>query len=240
MPAPGSSRSGIPDSNGNFLSFAVYAGTSTALEALETSFHQDLNGDGTIGIPTTVIESSGSTSLVLAGSNYFLNPVGGGTGPTLKYQGAAVVPGQFDPFVPVAAEQISGGYEVALKNAGTGQFSIWNTDSNGNFQSFAVYAGTSAALEQLETSFHQDLNGDGTIGIPTIAAPVSLGGGDNFMFREVNGTVGGSAATHLPISDHVEHHVGDGFQFPTSAHEMTVPDFGHHMADLHHHDFIIR
>ena len=37
--------------------------------------------------PITVIEAFGSTSLVQVGSNYFLNPVAGGTGPELKYGG---------------------------------------------------------------------------------------------------------------------------------------------------------
>ena len=176
------------DSNGNFQSFAVYAGNSAALENLENSFHQDLNGDGVIGVPSvvpTVIESAGSTKLDLVGSNYFLDPVSGGSGPALKYNGSAVSTGQFDPYVPVGVEQTSSGYQVALKNSGTGQFSIWQTDSNGNFQSFAVYAGNSAALQNLETSFHQDLNGDGTIGVPTGQAPQpAVSSGDQFLFHD--------------------------------------------------------
>ena len=153
------------DSNGNFLSYTVYSGTSVVLEQLETSFHQDLNGDGAIGVPNgTVIESFGSTSLVQVGNNYFFDPVAGGTGPELKYNGSPVVAGQFNPYVPVGVEQTASGYEVAFKNAGANQFSIWSTDSNGNFLSYAVYSGTSAALESLETGFHQDLNGDGVIG----------------------------------------------------------------------------
>src|SRR6266478_5132325 len=161
------------DSSGNFQSFAVYSGTSTALETLETSFHQDLNGDGVIGIPaasSTVIEALGSTSLVQVGNNYFLDSISSGTGPSLKYAGAAIVTGQFDPYAPISAEQTAGGYEVAFKNSGTNQFSIWNTDSSGNFMSFSVFSGTSTALESLETSFHQDLNGDGVIGVPAAAA----------------------------------------------------------------------
>ena len=45
---------------------------------------------------------------------------------------------------------------------------MWNTDSNGNYLSniVAVGPGTSTALETIETTFNQDLNGDGTIGIP--------------------------------------------------------------------------
>jgi hypothetical protein len=191
------------DSNGNFLSFMAYSGTSTALETLESSFHQDLNGDGVIGLPSppppTVIESFGSTSLVLVGNNYFFDPVAGGTGPELKYNGAAVTVGEFSPYTPVGVEQTSSGYEVAFKNASAGQFSIWNTDSNGTFLSFMAYSGTSTALESLESSFHQDLNGDGVIGLPSPPPPTvieSFGStslvqvGSNYFFNPVAGGSG--------------------------------------------------
>ena len=55
------------DSSGNYLwqsAVPAVSGTSTTLESFESTFHQDLNGDGAIGLPTTVIESFGSTSLV--------------------------------------------------------------------------------------------------------------------------------------------------------------------------------
>lgn len=66
-----------------------------------------------VASPTT-IEAAGVTSLVEAGSNYFLNSVAGGTGPMLKYGGSAVAVGVFGPsWSPVAAEQVSGGYDVA-------------------------------------------------------------------------------------------------------------------------------
>ena len=70
------------DSNGNYVSklIGVVSGTSTALESLESTFHQDLNGDGVIGVPTTVIEAFGSTSLTEVGNNYYL--YNGGTGPS--------------------------------------------------------------------------------------------------------------------------------------------------------------
>src|SRR5258705_9681301 len=96
------------DSGGNFLSFSVFSGTSTALESLETSFHQDLNGDGVIGVPAATafaIETLGSTSLVQVGNNYFLHTISSGTGPSLKYAGADVVVGQVNPYTPIAAEQ---------------------------------------------------------------------------------------------------------------------------------------
>ena len=54
------------------------------------------------------------------------------------------------------------------KLTGADQYTVWNTDSNGNFVSdIGVVSGSSYALESLETSFHQDLNGDGTIGLTT-------------------------------------------------------------------------
>ena len=173
---PGSQQFSIwtTDSNGNFTSFSALSGTSTALESLETSFHQDLNGDGVIGIPAataTAIEAFGSTSLVQVGQNFYLESSSTGSGPELKYGGAAVVAGQFAPYTPIGVEQTAGGYEVAFKNSGTNQFSIWNTDSNGNFTSYSVYSGASTTLESLETSFHQDLNGDGVIGIPAGQTP---------------------------------------------------------------------
>ena len=72
------------DSNGNYLSNPLpeVSGSSPALEALEPSFHQDLNGDGIIGPPTTVIELFGSISLVEAGSNYFLDVSAAGPAPS--------------------------------------------------------------------------------------------------------------------------------------------------------------
>src|SRR6185312_14612521 len=146
----------------------------------ETSFHQDLNGDGVIGQPTnpatTTIESFGSTALAQSGSNYFMNPVAGGSGPELGYSGAAVAAGQFGAWTPIGAEATSSGYEVAWKNGTADQYTVWNTNSSGMFSSTALgtVSGSSTALESLETSFHQDLNGDGVIGLPTNTATTTI------------------------------------------------------------------
>jgi hypothetical protein len=58
---------------------------------------------------------------------------------------------------------------------GADQYTVWNTDSNGNLVSnnIGIVSGTSAALESLEPSFHQDLNGDGVIGVPPVSATVA-------------------------------------------------------------------
>ena len=56
---------------------------------------------------------------------------------------------------------------MAWKLPGVDQYSVWTADSNGNFVStIALVSGSSRALQSFETSFHQDLNGDGAIGVP--------------------------------------------------------------------------
>ena len=162
------------DSNGNYLSNVIGAvsGTSTSLEALETTFNQDLNGDGTIGIPHVVIQTDGSTSLVQVGNNYFLDPVGGSSGPELSYGGAAVTTGEFAGWTAIGAVQVAGGgYDVAWENTSAGLYTVWSTNSSGNYTSNVIGAvsGSSTALETLENTFQQDLNGDGVVGI--YAAP---------------------------------------------------------------------
>src|SRR5260370_1314066 len=103
------------DSSGICLAsvFGTVTGISLALESLETSFQQDLNNDGTIGPVTTVIESLGSTKLVQVGNTYSLYPVGGASGPQLRFSGASVLTGEFGAWAPIGAEQTAGGYQVA-------------------------------------------------------------------------------------------------------------------------------
>jgi hypothetical protein len=76
--------------------------------------------------------------------------------------------GEFGGWTPISAEQTASGYEVAWKVTGADAYTVWNTDSNGNFLSdtIGIVSGSSAALKSLETSFHQNLNGDGVIGVP--------------------------------------------------------------------------
>jgi len=202
--APGSNQFIIwnTDAKGNYLSnTAALSGDSITLEQAETSFRQDLNGDGTIGVPTTAstIESSGSTSLVQVGANFYLNPVAGGSGPQLKYAGSAVVAEQFGVWTPVAVEKTSSGYQIAWQAPGTNQFIIWYTDSSGNYRSnTGVISGTSASFERAETSFHQDLNGNGVIGVAGAATTAieSLGStslaqvGTSFNLTPVDGGSG--------------------------------------------------
>ena len=203
------------DNSGNYISsaFDVASGTSAALQSFETSFQQDLNGDGSIGPPPptpTVIEEFGSTSLVEGGSNYFLQP-NGGSAVELSYAGAPVVDGQFDQFgghwVPIAAEQTATGYEVAWKITGTDQYTVWFTDNSGNYISsaFDVASGTSAALQSFETSFHQDLNGDGYIGLATLIEGLGstslVEGGSNYFLHPTGGAAVELSFAGAPVVD---------------------------------------
>ena len=111
----------------------------------------------------------------------------------LKQGGVAVTAGQFPGWAPIAAEQTATGYEVAWKVAATNGYTVWTTDSGGNFiSSTAIMSATSNALESFESSFHQDLNGDGVIGLAVaanttleLAAPNS----QNATFESSTGTL---------------------------------------------------
>ena len=129
--------------------------------------------------------------------------------------------GQFGAWAPIGAEKTATGYEVAWKDASTGLYTAWNTDNNGNYVSnvsglTGYVSGTSTAMESLETSFHQDLNNDGYIGLVlngstggqtlnASASPTTLIGGPNDILN------GGAGA--------------DTFVFPASFGSNTVNNF---------------
>ena len=96
-----------------------------------------------------------------------------GNGSTLKYGGSDVTAGVFGAWSPIGAEKTANGYEVAWKFGTADQYTVWDTDANGNWTSspIGVVAGSSPELEALEPSFQQDLNGDGTVGLPMASNP---------------------------------------------------------------------
>jgi Ca2+-binding RTX toxin-like protein len=198
------------------------SGNSTALQSLESSFHQDLNGDGQVGLVTTVIEANGATTLAQAGDQYFLND-GMGSGPTLKIFGTdhlAGMAGIAGAWTPIAAEKTATGYEVAWKGAGADQYTVWNTDNNGNYISnIGVVSGGDAALKALESSFHQDLNGDGQISPAATVLDGHLGG-------QTLTAAGGPTVLMGGPSDTLTGGAGaDTFVFPASFGSNTVKNF---------------
>ena len=84
-----------------------------------------------------------------------------------KYGGAVVAAGEFGAWVPIGAVQTASGYDVAWEIPGANEYTVWSTDSNGNYIGTIIgtVAGNDYALELIETTFNQDLNGDGTIGL---------------------------------------------------------------------------
>jgi len=173
---PGPTQLGAPYSNltPNDPFNEIYTGsTLQTLTAIDKE-QLDALGFNTMSlVTTTVIETFGSTELAQVGNNYFMYANGTANGPELKYDGAAFVAGQFGPsWTPIGAEQTATGYEVAWKLAGADEYTVWNTDSSGNYvsQNISGVSGTSQALESAETSFHQDLNGDGVIGASATAS----------------------------------------------------------------------
>ena len=112
----------------------MLSGTSTALESLESSFHQDLNGDGHIGVVTTVIESNGSTNLTEVGNHFYLyDSTGRRSLAEIQRRGLCGRVSLAAAVVPIGAEKTASGYEVAWKVMGTDLYSVWTTDNNGNY-----------------------------------------------------------------------------------------------------------
>ena len=130
--------------------------------------HQDLNGDGVIGINGgTTIEADGSTSLVELNNNFFLLNSSGSELVLQAAPGTIVNENVYGSWSPIGAEQIAGGgYLVAWKEAGANLYSVWTTDSTATATSSLNYVtGSDYRLEADEVLMHQDLNGDGVIGL---------------------------------------------------------------------------
>src|SRR5689334_24512061 len=123
---------------------------------MESCFQQDLKGDGFIVISSITAPTAtySNTHPPVVALPIALNPSGGGTGPLLKY-GSVVTVGQYGAWTFVGAQQISGGYQLALHLPGSDQYTVWNTDTDGNVLSNGtggIVSGASTALNALESS----------------------------------------------------------------------------------------
>jgi serralysin len=168
-------------------------------------------------------------------------------GPQLKYAGSAVVSGQFNPWTLIAAEQTSTGYEVAFRQPGTNYYTIWNTDSSGNYlgNPTGIVLGSDTALKSLETSFHQDLNGDGALGLPAASAYQTFAA-ENFLFSEFTASPSANSIVTGHSPELVGHALGEQstHELFTSMHDTNVTyaalDPHSHFTDSHQGDFMIR
>jgi hypothetical protein len=147
---------------GNWLwgTGAIGSGTSM-LAAIETVMQQDLNGGGIAGRST--VEGSGGTALYNV-SGYLQMVRAPYTGPLLAYaDNTYVTATQFG--TAMGAEWIGNGYQVAWKT-GSNSYNFWTTDVSGKYVSqTGNLAGSNAQMQSFESTFAQDLNGDGVIGI---------------------------------------------------------------------------
>ena len=84
-----------------------------------------------------MLEFSGTTSLTDIAKHYYLLD-SSKAGPSLKYGGADYVAGQFGAWTPIGAEKTATGYEVAWHNTSTSEYTVWSTDSSGNYISNIV------------------------------------------------------------------------------------------------------
>jgi hypothetical protein len=109
----------------------------------------------------------GATSLAENLGEFDLS-IGSGPSLLLKYNGTAVLIGEFPGWAPIGAVATASGFDVAWKLVDANAYSVWAVDSNGNYVSSIVggVTGANLGLEVLERTFHQDLNGDGRIGPP--------------------------------------------------------------------------
>jgi serralysin len=129
-------NSGVQGPNDPFDEF-YSGGTNQGVTTVDLLQLDALGFHLTSNTPIT-IEASGSTSLMVAGNHaYYLVPVGGASGPQLRFAGAPVIAGQFGPsWAAIGAEHnASGGYQVVWAMPSTNQYTVWTTDSSGNYLS---------------------------------------------------------------------------------------------------------
>ena len=161
------------NSGGNYTGTLIGAASvnSYALESFESVFQQDLNGDGVVGLATMAIQTDGATTLTQVANRFYLDG-SNGSGPALKYGGGFVTAGEFGALTtPIGAVQTASGYDVAWHNTSTNLYAVWATNSSGNYTGTLIGAASvnSYALESFESVFQQDLNGDGVVGLATMA-----------------------------------------------------------------------
>src|SRR5260370_973995 len=95
-----------------------------------------------------------------------MQAVGRGNGPSVKFQGAVYMAGQFGGWTPIGVEKTASDCEEAWKNDAAEQYTVWTLVTNGNHitTSTGNVSGADYALQSMETSFHKALNLDGLTG----------------------------------------------------------------------------
>ena len=201
------------DSNGNYLIpelTSMCPGNNIALEQIETTFHQDLNGDGVIGVPAATSPASAqlagtpTTSTTFDGTTLTLNSPSAFTGQIIGFSGDGTLANsdQIDlrslSYNAVHSSFDNSSGALALSDGQTtanlqflGQYSLdsfhfANDGSGGTI----VYAATNAAGAASQAAA---TNSTGT---------ASSGAHDNFVFAPNFGQA--IIANFVPASDTIE------------------------------------
>ena len=144
------------DAAGNYLDSR--SRSETALNELESVFAVDLNGDGGIGL----VEDNGAYRLGVNAEGAYEISNGIDAPVVLKLNTLGVTPTTFDGWSAVQAEATATGFTVLWQDAG-GTYTVWQVDAAGNY--LDSKSRPENALNELESVFAVDLNGDGGIGL---------------------------------------------------------------------------
>ena len=129
--------------------------TSTLSNGFQSFTAKDVDAVGNVSAasPALTVTVVTNANVKKAGSSYDISTTA--SDPTLKYNGAVVTTtaSEFAGWAPIAAVQTATGYDVAWKMTGANEYSVWTTDSNGNYIGnpyIGAVSGNSYALESLE------------------------------------------------------------------------------------------
>ena len=98
---------------------------------------------------------------------------------------------------------------MAWKLTGADQYSIWTTDSTGNYISSTVGAGSSATVISAETVLHQDLNNNGMIGSAAPPAGNAVSGTGTTTSTTANENIRGGNDSFVFAGNFVNNAIAD-------------------------------
>src|SRR5262249_52714381 len=130
-------------------------------------FQQNLNRDGVVGPTQKLIHINGSTKLTEVGNHHYNLDGSSGSEPTLNYKELTVTADEVGKCTPISATQTARGFDVALKNTVTGQYTVSSTDNNGIYiENFAArpVSDSFPTRRSSDLLFQQNLNRDGVVG----------------------------------------------------------------------------
>ena len=131
-PHPSASTVAAGQNPASLAATAVNLNSATITDGASDAANLSLSGLTQSG-PQIDTSSFGSTGLSQIGNNYFLFATGSTAGPELQYNSSAVTSGMFGNFTPIGTVQTTNGYEIAWQNVSTSQYTVWSTDSSGNY-----------------------------------------------------------------------------------------------------------